>query len=125
MGGFNALLSNHARAGIVPTEGSGTSAGDEELLVSESEQDSDDCSAADLERSSTGLEPERTAFDDLTLENVCSSLIHIHSGVLHILSEGGATFVCGRKRTSNYREVDRASFPIDIPVCIQCAKSLP
>ena len=29
-----------------------------------------------------GLEPERTAFDDLSLEAVFNSLVHIHSGVL-------------------------------------------
>ena len=45
-------------------------------------EDSDDFGAADLERGPMGLEPGRTAFDDLTLEAVSSSLVHIHSGVL-------------------------------------------
>ena len=80
--------------------------------MSESEPDSDDCSVADLDRTGMGLEPERTAFDDLTIDNACNSLVHIHSG-------------CGRKRTKNYRELERTSVPTDIPVCIQCAKSLP
>lgn len=97
----------------------------EEVQVSESEPDSDDCSVADLDRSDMGLEPERTAFDDLTIDNACNSLVHIHSGVLHVLNVGGATFVCGRKRTKNYCELERTSVPTDIPVCIQCAKSLP
>ena len=93
--------------------------------MSESEPDSDDCSVADLDRSDMGLEPERTAFDDLTIDNACNSLVHIHSGVLHVLNVGGASFVCGRKRTKNYCELERTSVPTDIPVCIQCAKSLP
>ena len=96
----------------------------DEVQVSESEPDSDDCSVADLDRTGMGLEPERAAFDDLTIDNACNSLVHIHSGVLHVLNDGGASFVCGRKRTKNYRELERTSVPTDIPVCIQCAKSL-
>ena len=87
--------------------------------------DSDDFSADDLERSPMGLEPSRTAFDDLTLESVCNSRIHVHSGVLHVFDPGSATFACGRKRTANYRKIDDGAFPTDVPVCIQCAKSLP
>ena len=79
----------------------------EEVQVRESEPDSDDCSVADLDRTGMGLEPERTAFDDLTIDNACNSLVPIHSGVLHVLNDGGASFVCGRKRTKNYRELER------------------
>jgi len=88
----------------------------DEVQVSESEPDSDDCSVAGLDRTGMGLEPERTAFDDLTIDNACNSLVHIHSGVLHVLNDGGASFVCGRKRTKNYRELERTSVPTDIPV---------
>ena len=87
-------------------------------------EDSDDFSAADLERGPMGLEPERTAFDDLSLEAVCNSLVHIHSGVLHFSSHGASHFECGRKKTSNYKPLEETSFPTDVPVCIQCAKSL-
>ena len=86
---------------------------------------SDDFSAADLKRGPMGLEPSRTAFDDLTLEAVCNSMVHIHSGVLRVFSAGSSTLVCGRKMTSNYKSVDEATFPTDVPVCIQCAKALP
>ena len=71
-----------------------------------------------------GLEPERTAFDDLSLEAVFNSLVHIHSGVLHVSSHGASHFACGRKKTSNYKPLEETSFPTDVPVCIQCAKSL-
>lgn len=87
--------------------------------------DSDDFEASDLDRNPMGLEPNRTAFDDLTLEAACNSMVHIHSGVLHVLTDGETHFVCGRKKTKNYKGIDESSLPTDIPVCIQCAKSLP
>ncbi len=87
--------------------------------------DSDDFMAADLDRGPMGLEPKRTAFDDLSLESVCNSMVHVHSGVLHVYSSGSSNFVCGRKKTSNYKPIDEATFPTDVPVCIQCAKALP
>ena len=87
-------------------------------------EDSEDFSAADLERGPMGLEPGRTAFDDLTLEAVSNSLVHVHSGVLHVLSQVASHFACGRKKTTNYKPLEETSFPTDVPVCIQCAKSL-
>ena len=91
----------------------------------ESEPDSDDCTSEDLARDDMGLEPDRMIFDDLPLEAVARSLVHSYSGVLHVLNAEETHFICGRMKTKNYEHVKQTCFATDIPVCIQCAKSLP
>ena len=68
------------------------------------------------------LEPPRIPFDELALESVVNSKVHISSGVLH-LTGVDSLFKCGRKITRNYEDIGNNTLATDVPVCMQCAKA--
>ena len=81
-----------------------------------------DCGEGEANRTAMSLEPSRVPFDDLALESVVDSKVHISSGVLHLTGKNGF-FLCGRKITVNYEDIGNTSLATDVPVCMQCAKA--
>ena len=85
-------------------------------------EDASDCDEGEADRPAMGLEPKRVPFDDLSIEAVSGSKIHISSGVLHMPGDG-VFFKCGRKITRNFVDISSNVLATDIPVCMQCAKA--
>ena len=90
--------------------------------TSERSDTESDCDEGQDRRVAMSLEPQRIPFDDLALDAVPDSKIHISSGVLHLNGSFGL-FKCGRKITRNYEDVSNNALATDIPVCIQCSKA--
>lgn len=93
-----------------------------ELDSSEDESTESDCGEGEADRTAMDLEPPRIPFDELALESVVNSKVHISSGVLH-LTGVDSLFKCGRKITRNYEDIGNNTLATDVPVCMQCAKA--
>ena len=91
-------------------------------IMVESDSDPEDLGECDLVREDIPGHP-RTHFDDLTLDVVKRCRIHINSGVCHILADD-AKFKCGRESTRNYHDIVAGTTMADVPICLQCSKSI-
>lgn len=60
-------------------------------------------------------------WDSIAVGVLAKLRIHLHSGVLRVLSDAdGRRFKCGRRCASNFQEVPRGVNYSDIPACKQC-----
>ena len=91
-------------------------------IMVQSDGDSEDLDESDLVRDDLPDQP-RVQFDDLTLNVVKKCRIHSNSGVCHILDDH-VKFRCGRKVTRNYQDIVAGTTMADVPICLQCSKSL-
>ena len=91
-------------------------------IMVESDGDPEDLDEGDLVREDLPGYP-RTHFDDLTLDVLKKCRIHINSGVCRILADE-AKFKCGRKSTRNYQDIVAGTTMADVPICLQCSKSM-
>ena len=91
-------------------------------VMVESDGDSEDLDEGDLAREDLPGHT-RISFDDLTLNVVKNCRIHLNSGVCHILADD-FKFKCGRKSTRNFHDIVAGTTMADVPICLQCSRSL-
>ena len=84
------------------------------------EESEDDIVEGDIGRTpaSTGVS---TNWNGVTLDVLKRLRIHLHSGVVHVISEADChRFKCGRKHTQNFDEIPADTNYADLPACKQC-----
>eukprot|EP00434_Breviolum_minutum_P029829 symbB.v1.2.026372.t1/scaffold2629.1/size74438/2 len=91
-------------------------------IMVESDGEDEDPDETDLVRSDLP-DHVRMSFDDLTLKAIKNCRIHRNSGVCHILDDD-SKFKCGRKSTRNYHDIAAGTTIADVPICLQCTRSL-
>ena len=89
----------------------------------DSDHDSEVESDAGIDAVAVARHPNmvRPSWDDMPLDLLNKLRVHRHSGVVHVLTQGGVgKFVCGRKYTHNFVEVEAGGNFFDMPICMQC-----
>lgn len=80
----------------------------------------DDINEADIDRAPIQRE-SNINWDDVAVGVLARVRIHVHSGVVHVLSEADRRrFKCGRKFTANFQDLPANVNYSDIPACKQC-----
>ena len=88
----------------------------------ESDCSEGDVREADLVRDAP-VPRHRAPWDDFPSDDLGRLRIHTYSGgVVHVLADDIARFLCGRRHTANFQDLPQGTRVAELPACRQCRR---